>query len=217
MAEVYGQQVGQGLADEDWLSDVGERGWVVLLKDTKIRYRPAELGAITTHGIPGFLSNECRCAGMARVGSIVVSVRWSATGVSAETPPPRRRSSAACPGAADPDDRSSLISAVYLDALARPKQACGATHGGLCCELNARLAVPGTVGQFQARGEAPVVDRPPQVDDRSASGAYDSRRRSTSAWAGFSDPRDAFSSRDLLRARRLCDALRSRVPRRTHP
>ena len=54
MAEVYGEQVGQGLADEDWLSDVGERGWVVLLKDTKIRYRPAELGAITTHGIRAF-------------------------------------------------------------------------------------------------------------------------------------------------------------------
>jgi PIN like domain len=25
MAEVYGEQVGQGLADEDWLSEVGER------------------------------------------------------------------------------------------------------------------------------------------------------------------------------------------------
>lgn len=54
MAEVYGEQVGQSLADEDWLSDVGERGWVVLLKDTKIRYRPAELDAITTHGIRAF-------------------------------------------------------------------------------------------------------------------------------------------------------------------
>jgi hypothetical protein len=54
MAEVYGEHVGQGLAHEEWLSDVGERGWVVLLKDTKIRYRPAELGAITTHGIRAF-------------------------------------------------------------------------------------------------------------------------------------------------------------------
>jgi PIN like domain len=48
MAEVYGERVGQGLADEDWLGDVGEYGWVVLLKEAKIRYRPAELGAITT-------------------------------------------------------------------------------------------------------------------------------------------------------------------------
>ena len=54
MAEVYGEQVGQGLADEDWLGDVGEHGWVVLLKDTKIRYRPAELDAITAHGIRTF-------------------------------------------------------------------------------------------------------------------------------------------------------------------
>jgi hypothetical protein len=54
MAGIYGEQVGQGLADEDWLSDVGERGWVVLLKDAKIRYRPAELGAIITHGIRAF-------------------------------------------------------------------------------------------------------------------------------------------------------------------
>lgn len=54
MAEVYGEQVGHGLADEDWLGDVGEHGWVVLLKDTKIRYRPAELDAITAHGIRAF-------------------------------------------------------------------------------------------------------------------------------------------------------------------
>jgi hypothetical protein len=54
MAEVYGEQVGQGLADEDWLGDVGGHGWAVLLKDSKIRYRPAELGAITTHGIRAF-------------------------------------------------------------------------------------------------------------------------------------------------------------------
>jgi hypothetical protein len=54
MAQVYGGRVGQGLADEDWLSDVGERGWVVLLKERKIRYRPAELGAITAHGIRAF-------------------------------------------------------------------------------------------------------------------------------------------------------------------
>jgi PIN like domain len=54
MAEVYGEQVGQGLADEDWLGDVGEHGWVVLLKDSKIRCWPAELDAITAHGIRAF-------------------------------------------------------------------------------------------------------------------------------------------------------------------
>jgi hypothetical protein len=51
MAEVYGEQIGQGLADQDCLRDVGQHGWVVLLKDSKIRYRPAELDAITEHRI----------------------------------------------------------------------------------------------------------------------------------------------------------------------
>ncbi|MGH9863441.1 MAG: hypothetical protein ACRD35_08465 [Candidatus Acidiferrales bacterium] len=32
--------------DEDWLPTVGQRGWVVLTKDTRIRYRAAELAAV---------------------------------------------------------------------------------------------------------------------------------------------------------------------------
>jgi hypothetical protein len=58
MAEVYGEQVGEGLADEEWLRHVGTRGWVVLLKDTKIQYRPAELGAITQPRDPCLLPDQ---------------------------------------------------------------------------------------------------------------------------------------------------------------
>lgn len=47
MADVYGERIGQGLPDEEWLRDAGERGWVVLMKDAKIRYRPAELRSAT--------------------------------------------------------------------------------------------------------------------------------------------------------------------------
>ena len=47
MADVYGARIGQGLADEEWLRDAGEREWVVLMKDAKIRYRPAELQVVT--------------------------------------------------------------------------------------------------------------------------------------------------------------------------
>lgn len=47
MADVYDERIGQGLADEEWLHDAGDRGWVVLMEDAKIRYRPAELGVIT--------------------------------------------------------------------------------------------------------------------------------------------------------------------------
>ncbi len=46
MADVYGEQTGQGLADEVWLADAGKNNWVVLTKDDAIRRRPAERDAL---------------------------------------------------------------------------------------------------------------------------------------------------------------------------
>ena len=46
MADVYGEQQGQLLADESWLRDAGEHRWVVLTKDDAIRRRPAERDAM---------------------------------------------------------------------------------------------------------------------------------------------------------------------------
>jgi hypothetical protein len=46
MADVYGEQAGQGLADETWLADAGKNNWVVLTKDDAIRRRPAERDAL---------------------------------------------------------------------------------------------------------------------------------------------------------------------------
>jgi hypothetical protein len=40
--------------DEDWLPIVGQRGWVVLTKDERIRYRAAEKRAIAQNGIRAF-------------------------------------------------------------------------------------------------------------------------------------------------------------------
>lgn len=36
----------QDARDETWLLDVGKRGWVVLTKDDRIRYRATELAAV---------------------------------------------------------------------------------------------------------------------------------------------------------------------------
>jgi hypothetical protein len=63
MADVYGERIGQGLADEEWLHDVGERGWVVLMKDAKIRYRPADLGVIIDHGLRAFCLTNANLRG----------------------------------------------------------------------------------------------------------------------------------------------------------
>lgn len=45
MADVYGERIGQGLADAEWLRDAGTQGWVVLIKDDRIRYRRVFLWA----------------------------------------------------------------------------------------------------------------------------------------------------------------------------
>jgi hypothetical protein len=53
--------------DEDWISEVGKRGWVVLTKDDRIRYRPAALAAYRRHQVKVFVfgSGEMRAQEMA--------------------------------------------------------------------------------------------------------------------------------------------------------
>jgi len=54
MASVYGEDVAQTLADEEWLADAGEHGWVVLMKDDRIRRRPAERDALSDAAVRAF-------------------------------------------------------------------------------------------------------------------------------------------------------------------
>jgi hypothetical protein len=63
MAEVYGERVGQGLQDERWLRDAGERGWVVLMKDDAIRRRPAEREALIASGVRAFCLTNAQLRG----------------------------------------------------------------------------------------------------------------------------------------------------------
>lgn len=63
MADVYDEKIGQGLADEQWLHDAGERGWVVLKKDAKIRYRPAELQMVNDHRLRAFCLTNANLRG----------------------------------------------------------------------------------------------------------------------------------------------------------
>ena len=63
MADVYGERIGQGLPDTEWLRDAGDKGWVVLMKDDKIRYRPAELEALTTAGVRAFCLTNANLRG----------------------------------------------------------------------------------------------------------------------------------------------------------
>lgn len=41
--------------DEEWLRSVGSRGWVVISKDSRIRYRPLEIAMLIRHGVRAFV------------------------------------------------------------------------------------------------------------------------------------------------------------------
>jgi hypothetical protein len=38
-------------ADEVWLAEIGERGWIALTHDRRIRYKPNERDAVMRHGV----------------------------------------------------------------------------------------------------------------------------------------------------------------------
>lgn len=50
LAEHYGMPQDETIEDVTWLEDASARGWPCLLKDERIRRRPAEKAAIRRHG-----------------------------------------------------------------------------------------------------------------------------------------------------------------------
>ncbi len=54
LAERYGIPEDEGIADETWLADAGQREEVVFLKDARVRYNPAEKDAIRRHAVRCF-------------------------------------------------------------------------------------------------------------------------------------------------------------------
>jgi hypothetical protein len=59
LSEHYGIPADEGVADDEWLRLAGSRGWVVFMKDTRIRYNRAEREAVKSHGVRCFcLANQ---------------------------------------------------------------------------------------------------------------------------------------------------------------
>lgn len=54
LAEHYGVPQDQAVDDVAWLRLAGERGWPVLMKDERIKYRTAERRALIVHGVRAF-------------------------------------------------------------------------------------------------------------------------------------------------------------------
>ena len=55
LAEHYGIPADESVTDEQWLAEAGRRGWVVLMKDDRIRRRPAEQAAVIAYDVRCFV------------------------------------------------------------------------------------------------------------------------------------------------------------------
>lgn len=59
MSEHYGVPNDENIADTEWLELAGTSGWIVFMKDTRVRYNVAERESVLTHGVRCFcLSNQ---------------------------------------------------------------------------------------------------------------------------------------------------------------
>ena len=67
LAEVYGVPADEDVVDTAWLQLAGQRGWPVLMKDERIRYRPAERAALVAYRVQAFCltGGNLRAAAMA--------------------------------------------------------------------------------------------------------------------------------------------------------
>lgn len=53
--EVHDDHFPPDASDEDWLAEVGERRWVVLTKDNRLRYHDREKATLLRHGVRAFI------------------------------------------------------------------------------------------------------------------------------------------------------------------
>lgn len=49
LAEHYGLPADEQVADVDWIEESAKHGWPILMKDKRIRHRPAEIDAVVVH------------------------------------------------------------------------------------------------------------------------------------------------------------------------
>lgn len=54
LAEHYGVPADEAVGDEEWLELAGASGWAVFMKDTRIRYNPAERSSVLRHSVQCF-------------------------------------------------------------------------------------------------------------------------------------------------------------------
>ena len=71
IVHLHDDHFAQDAEDQQWLTEVGKRGWLVLTKDQRIRYRPLEREALLNANVKAFcfMSGNVTFAEMAEVVS----------------------------------------------------------------------------------------------------------------------------------------------------
>lgn len=64
LADIYGENQGQSLADEDWLQYAGTNGLAVLTNDKHIRRHRVEKDALVAHGVIAFTLSSGNLTGV---------------------------------------------------------------------------------------------------------------------------------------------------------
>jgi len=61
--EIHDDRFAPDAKDEDWLVEVGKRGWIVLTKDDRIRYRATERMALASAKVRAFVLTSSQLQG----------------------------------------------------------------------------------------------------------------------------------------------------------
>jgi PIN like domain len=69
--EIHDDHFAPDAKDEDWLLEVGKRGWIVLTKDDRIRYRVTERTALTSARVRAFVLTSSQLHGAEMAAAFV--------------------------------------------------------------------------------------------------------------------------------------------------
>jgi hypothetical protein len=75
--EIHDDHFGTNALDEDWLPEIGARGWLLVSQDESIQRRPAERLALQSAGVGAFLVSAGGLGGPEKAALLVACYpRW---------------------------------------------------------------------------------------------------------------------------------------------
>ena len=85
--EIHDDHFAPDAKDEDWLVEVGKRGWIVLTKDDRIRYRVTERTALASARVRAFVLTSSQLQGTEMAAAFVKALPRIKRLIANHTPP----------------------------------------------------------------------------------------------------------------------------------